>query len=98
MNRRGLTRRDVLQLAGFGGAAMFVGCGDNDGSREPGSEHASAVIEPEADSFTIVVWSSLARNAAIEVQAGDNVLFSTSVELDRDSGTAAIEVRGLEPG
>src|SRR5688500_5400859 len=98
MKRPGLTRRDVLRLAGASGAVMFVGCGDNEGSRDPGTEHASAVIEPESTSFVVVVWSGVARTAALEVQEDDEVVYSTAVELDRDSGTATIEVGALEPG
>jgi alkaline phosphatase D len=94
MNRRGLTRRDVLRIAGIGSVSLVVGCGDNDEYREPGNSHAAFVVEPEVDSFIIVVWSSIARTAAVEVQSGDDIVFSTVTDLLQ---TAAIDVSGLEP-
>ncbi len=81
MNPRGLTRRDLLRIAGIGSASLIVGCGDNEGTRDPGNSHAAFVVEPEASSFIVVVWSSLARTAAIEVQSGDAIVFSTVIEL-----------------
>ncbi|HEY5945212.1 MAG TPA: alkaline phosphatase D family protein [Kofleriaceae bacterium] len=93
MNRRGLTRRDLLRIAGIGGVSIAVSCGDNDGPRPPGNHHAAFVVEPEQDSFIVVVWSAIARSAALEVQSGDDIVFSTVIELD---GTAAVEVTGLE--
>lgn len=97
MNVKGLTRRDVLRLASIGVVCSSVSCGDNDGEREPGSRHAAFVVEPEADSFIVVVWSAISRFAVLEVQSGDDILFSTEIELASGSGTAAIELDGLEP-
>jgi alkaline phosphatase D len=77
---------------------MLVGCGDNDGIREPGGEHAAMVIEPAADSFTVVVWSAIARTAAVDVQSGDAVVFSTGVELQRAGAASSVVVTGLEAG
>jgi phosphodiesterase/alkaline phosphatase D-like protein len=93
MIRRGLTRRDLLRIAGIGTTSLIVGCGDNDEYREPGNSHAAFVVEPEADSFIVVVWSSIARTAAVEVQSGDDIVFSSVTEL---SHAAAIDVSGLE--
>lgn len=94
MNPGGLTRRDVLRLAGIGAVSRSFGCGDNGGPRPPGNDHAAFVVEPESDSFIVVVWSSIARTAALEVQSGDAIVFSTVMEI---SGTAAVDVTGLEP-
>jgi phosphodiesterase/alkaline phosphatase D-like protein len=94
MNPGGLTRRDVLRLAGIGAVSRSFGCGDHNGARDPGSDHAAFVIEPDSDSFVVVVWSSVARTAALEVQSGDAIVFSAAVDV---AGTAAIDVTGLEP-
>ncbi len=98
MNVKGLTRRDVLRLAGIGVVWSAVSCGDNEDSRDPGNSHAAFVVEPEEDSFILVLWSAIARTAALEVQSGDDIVFSTVIELARGSGIAAIELEGLEPG
>jgi phosphodiesterase/alkaline phosphatase D-like protein len=95
MNPGGLTRRDVLRLAGIGAVSRSLGCGDNNGSRDPGSDHAAFVVEPDSDSLTVVVWSSIARTAALEVQSGDAIVFSSAIDLSEAAG--AIEVSGLEP-
>lgn len=97
MKRGGLSRRDVLRLAGIGAACIPLSCGDNDPPREPGSRHAAFVAEAEVDSFIVVVWSSLARTAEVEVRSGDAIVFSTVVELARAAGTAFVEVTGLAP-
>jgi phosphodiesterase/alkaline phosphatase D-like protein len=95
MNSRGLTRRDVLRLAGIGGVSLAFSCGDNETARDPGNSHAAFVVEPEQHSFIVVVWSSLARSAALEVQSGDAIVFSTVIEL---LGAAHVDVGGLEAG
>src|SRR5262245_13411527 len=90
----GLTRRDVLRLAGIGSASALVGCGDNE-TPDPDASHAAMVLEPDSDSFLVAVWSSLAKTIAIEVQAHDAVAFATAAELDVQH--AVVDVRGLEP-
>jgi alkaline phosphatase D len=94
MNPRGLSRRDLLRLAGIGVVGSALGCGDDGGPRDPGNSHAAFVVEPEQDSFIVVVWSSVARTAAVEVWSGDAIAVSTAVDVDV---TAAIEISGLEP-
>ncbi|HEY5924697.1 MAG TPA: alkaline phosphatase D family protein [Kofleriaceae bacterium] len=95
MNSRGLTRRDVLRIAGIGAVTSVVGCGDNEGGRDPGNSHAAFVVEPNEDSFIVVLWSSVARAAALEVQSGDAIVYSTVVEL---AGARAVPITGLEAG
>jgi len=92
MNRVGLTRRDVLRIAGIGSASLIVGCGDNLPSRDPGNSHAAFVVEPDKSSFIVVVWSSEARTAALEVQSGDAIVMSTVVELGE---IGSVDVTGL---
>jgi alkaline phosphatase D len=95
MNRPGLTRRDLLRLAGIGGVSIAFSCGDNETTREPGNEHAAFVLEAEQTSFIVVVWSALARTAALEVQSGDAIVFSTVIDV---RATARVDVTGLEAG
>ena len=77
---------------------MFAGCGDNDVTREPGSVHAAAVLDPESSSVLVTAWSSVARKVSIEVVAPDDELvFAGAIELDRDAGVASFDVTGLEP-
>jgi len=92
----GLTRRDVLRLAGIGGASLLVGCGDNEPPRDPGTTHGAIVLEPDSDSFLVAVWSSVAKTVAVEVQTGDAIAFANAAEID-DAQHAVIDVRGLEP-
>lgn len=94
-----LTRRDLLRLAGLGAAGLagVTACGDNVLLRAPGGSHAAMIHEPAADSFVISVWSSLARALAVEVRAGDAIVYSAVSELVH-AETAAIEIAGLEPG
>lgn len=95
MKPTGLTRRDILRLAGIAAVCGPFSCGDNEATREPGNSHAAFVVEPEQDSFIVVIWSAFARAAAIEVRSADAIVHSTVVEL---AGTAAAPVSGLEPG
>ncbi len=95
MNREGLTRRDLLRIAGIGAGSMVLGCGDNEPPREPDNEHAAFVVEPEVDSFTIVVWSSVARDALVQVKSGDELVFATMIEI---AGVRSLEVSGLSAG
>jgi alkaline phosphatase D len=94
MNFRGLTRRDLLRIAGLGPLTSALGCGDNSGPRDPGNSHAAFVVEPDDSSFIVVVWSSVARTAALEVQSGDAIVFTTVIDL---RGTQQVMVSGLEP-
>jgi len=94
MNRRGLTRRDVLRIAGIGSVTSLVGCGDNSGPRDPGNSHAAFVVEPDSNSFIVVAWSSVARAGALEVQSDDDIVASRLVDLTR---IAAVEITDLEP-
>jgi hypothetical protein len=95
MNREGLTRRDLLRIAGIGAGSMVLACGDNEAPREPDNEHAAFVVEPEVDSFTVVVWSSVARDALVQVKSGDELVFATMVEI---AGVRSVEVSGLSAG
>src|SRR5262245_40893629 len=94
MNSRGLRRRDVLRIAGIGAVSSAIGCGDNDGPRDPGNSHAAFVVEPDAEAFTAVIWSSAARTAALEVQTGDAIVLSTVAEL---APITAVDVTRLAP-
>ncbi|HEX5064109.1 MAG TPA: alkaline phosphatase D family protein [Kofleriaceae bacterium] len=92
MNRVGLTRRDVLRIAGIGSASLIVGCGDNERPRDAGNSHAAFVVEPDESSFIVVVWSSEARTVALEVQSGDAIVMSTVMEI---SEIGSFDVTGL---
>jgi alkaline phosphatase D len=96
MKRMTPTRRDVLRW-GLGTTALLVGCGDNELVRDAGSQLASAVLEPEPDSFLVSVWGELARHVALEVQAGDAVILRDSAELD-GARQATFDVAGLAAG
>jgi len=76
------TRRDVLRMTGIGAATVLVGCGDNDLTRDPGTQLATAVLEPESDSFLVAVWSSVARTVSVEVQDREGVVSRMSADLD----------------
>lgn len=97
MKGGGLTRRDLLRLAGVSSVGLVTGCGDNLASRPPGVGHAAAVLEPEADSFLVTLWSSVARMASVEVRGHDGIVFETITELDAAS-RAVVDVTGLLPG
>ena len=96
MNRRGPSRRDVLRLAGAGAASLAIGCGDNAAFREAGRADASIILEPESDSFLVVVTSAPGQTIALEARDGGDLVLSTSAVLD-DAGHAVIEVAGLAP-
>lgn len=97
MNVKGVTRRDVLRLAGIGAIWTSVSCGDNEPAREPGKSHAAFVIEPEPDSFIVVVWSAVSRYAVLDVQSEDDIPFSTEIELPSGTRPVAVELDGLAP-
>jgi phosphodiesterase/alkaline phosphatase D-like protein len=95
-----LTRRDLLRLAGLGAAGLATGatsCGDNLPFRSAGGEHAAMILEPDASSFVISVWSRTAKTVAVEVRSGDGVVLATVAEID-GAQRAAIDVANLEPG
>ncbi|HUS31500.1 MAG TPA: alkaline phosphatase D family protein [Kofleriaceae bacterium] len=91
------TRRDVLRWGGLGTAALVTGCGDNDLVRDPGTQLATAIVEPESDSFLVAVWAELARDIALEVQVGDTTVLQTAATLDA-ARRATFDVGGLAPG
>ncbi len=95
MNRPGLTRRDVLRIAGIGSASLIVACGDSEGPKDPSNSHAAFIVEADSNSFIVVVWSSVSSTAAIEVQSGDDIVFTTTIELARGSGIGTVDVTGL---
>lgn len=93
MNREGLTRRDLLRIAGIGAGSVVLACGDNEVPREPDNEHAVFVVEPEVDSFTVVVWSSVARDALVQMKSGDELVFATTIEIAGDPRPVRLAVR-----
>lgn len=95
MYRMTPTRRDMLRM-GIGAATLLVGCGDNEVTRDPGTQLATAVVEPEPDSFLVAVWGSVARSIALEVQDRDGVVMQMSANLD-DALRTTFDVNGLQP-
>jgi alkaline phosphatase D len=93
MNR--LTRRDVLRLAGVGAAGLAFSCGDNSAA-DPDHRHASAILEPDSESFLVALWSAGARRFAVEVRTGEALVHDSVAEIGA-SGSVAIDVRGLAP-
>ena len=88
------SRRDVLRLAG--GATVLLACGDNLATRPPGASHASAILEPDTDSFIVSVWTSLSRVLSIEIRQGD-VLVQTERVAVTGVQQATLVVGGLQP-
>jgi phosphodiesterase/alkaline phosphatase D-like protein len=81
-----------MRIVGAGGAALALGgCGDH-GS----GELAAAVLEPSGDALLVSVWARRAREAIIEIRSDGGEL-SRAVAL-AESGTGALDVRGLPPG
>jgi alkaline phosphatase D len=91
---RAPSRRDVLRLAGATGATLLAGCGDNSAPRGADSEHAACILEPEADSFLVAVWSPVARSVLVEVTSGGELVRMMRSDLDAAS-RAAIVIDGL---
>jgi alkaline phosphatase D len=86
------SRRDVLRLAGVGGAALLArGCGDNITTRPPGAQHAAAMFEPDDSSFVASVWSPLARTATIDVRDASGATVRTIEVALRPSALAVID-------
>jgi alkaline phosphatase D len=96
MNRRAPTRRDVLRLTATGTAVAALGCGDNAKFRAPGSLDASVVLEPEPDSFLVVVTSTPGLSVAIDVHSEGEIIATGSAVLD-DAGHAVIAIGELAP-
>ena len=90
------TRRDLLRWSGFGAARLLIGCGDNDPVRDPGAQLATAIVEPDSESFLVSVWAGLAKSVALEVQSRDVVISRTSVDVD-ETARAVFSVDDLEP-
>jgi hypothetical protein len=86
----------MLRWSGLGAARLLVGCGDNDLVRDPGTQLATAIVEPDSNSFLVSVWAGLSTSVALEVQARDVVISRTSVDVD-DTARAVFSVEGLEP-
>src|ERR1041385_3446306 len=68
---------------------------DNELVADAGTQLASAVVEPEADSFTVTAWASLAASVALEVQNRGEVIARLGAELD-DARQTTFQLTGLE--
>lgn len=90
------SRRDLLWWSGFGAASLLVGCGDNEPVRDPGTQLATAIVEPDSESFLVSVWAGLARSVALEVQSRGIVISRTSAVID-ETARAVFSVDDLEP-
>jgi alkaline phosphatase D len=91
------TRRDLLRWSGFGAASLLVGCGDNEPVRDPGHQLATAIVEPDSESFLVSVWAGLAKSVALEVHSRDVVISRTSAVVD-ESARVVFSVDDLEAG
>jgi len=90
------TRRELLRLVGAGAAGLGVaglgaGCGDDD-PPSPTSA-AAAVLDPDASSFIVVVWTRNATEARITVRADGATVADTWIALAAGSGS--IRITGL---
>jgi hypothetical protein len=86
------TRRALLQLMGAGVAGLAAGCGDNH-APDPSSV-ATAVLEPEAASFLVAVWTRLpAPEATLEVRTAGVLMREAPVALAGGIGVG--EIGGL---
>jgi phosphodiesterase/alkaline phosphatase D-like protein len=84
------TRRELLQLVGAGLAGLAVGCGDN--SAPDPSSTATAVFEPDTESFLVAVWTRLGLpEATIEVRTAGALTREATVALTDGIGALAIE-------
>jgi phosphodiesterase/alkaline phosphatase D-like protein len=85
------TRRELLQLVGAGVAGLTIGCG----AHEAG-DAATAVLEPDDQSFIVAVWTRLGvRRATIEVRAAGTMMRGATAALTDGIGAAVID--GLTP-
>jgi hypothetical protein len=83
------TRRELLQLLGAGAVGWTAGCT----AADPASE-ATAVLEPDAGSFIVALWTSQrVRDATIEVRAAGVVMQRATVAVS--DGIAAGAITGL---
>lgn len=90
------SRRELLQLLGASSALLAVGC-TGTGTGSEAAPLATAVLDPDEDSFVVAVWSRLAaREITVEVRAGDQSVAELHALLDGELGT--IEVTDLTPG
>jgi alkaline phosphatase D len=86
------SRRELLQLLGASTAMLAVGCV---ASEDAGA--ATAVLDPDENSFVIAIWSPLAaREAIVSVRTADQLVTEMRSTLDGELGR--VEVSGLEPG
>ncbi len=90
-----LRRRDLFRLAGAGAIGLLVDCGDNEPYRQAGSDHASAILEPEPDSFVVALWSTIATAATVEVRTDDQIVQTSMVGFEDEHAT--LVVTGLTP-
>jgi alkaline phosphatase D len=93
MKSTGPTRRDVFRMAGS--TALVLACGDNEPQPDPATTHATALFEPEPNSVLLAMWSSVAREAAIDIEQGGEIVASTATSLA--SSRAVVDIGGLEP-
>jgi phosphodiesterase/alkaline phosphatase D-like protein len=103
------TRRELLQLMGAGIAGLAAGCGDNL-APDPSST-ATAVLDPDPESFLVAVWTRLGARlgsqapriddtgavpeATIEVRTAGVLMRVASVALT--DGIGAGQIDGLTP-
>ena len=88
------SRRELLQLLGASTALFAVGCSDGGGG---GASEiaATAVLDPDNDSFVVAIWSRLAGSAAIvRVRTEDRLVAEMVCALDGEIGR--VEVTGLD--
>lgn len=86
------TRRELLQLLGASSALLAVGCVTSAESRV-----ATAVLDPDEDSFVVAVWSRVpGGDVVVSVRTGDRPV--TEIQSTLDGELARVEVSGLEPG
>lgn len=80
------TRRELLQLVGAGVAGLAAGCSVH----SPPTE-ATAVLEPDAGSFVVAVWTRLGiGEATIEVRSAGVMMQAAKLALTEGIGAGAI--------
>jgi phosphodiesterase/alkaline phosphatase D-like protein len=90
------SRRELLQLLGASSALLAVRC-TGGGTGSENAPLATAVLDPDEDSFVVAVWSRLiAREITVTVRAGDQPIAELHAMLDGEIGK--IEVTDLLPG
>ena len=84
------TRRELIRLLGAGIAGLAAGCGDN--TAPDLSSAATAVLEPDPESFLVAVWTRLGvSEATIEVRTAGVLMREAPVLLTGGIGAAAID-------